>query len=93
MGQSRLEKVSDPNFVSGMAKTLGIFASNNPTAWYKDLLTSTGIPNATTFGWLVGYGEFVVGIALLAAAAVYLFHGAGIDPISRWIVPIGAGWR
>jgi hypothetical protein len=73
-----------------MAKTLGLFASKNPTTWYKDLLTGTGIPNATTFGWLIAYGELVVGIALLLAAAVYLFYGAGIDPVTRWIVPTGA---
>jgi uncharacterized membrane protein YphA (DoxX/SURF4 family) len=84
------EKIIDPNFVTGMAKTLGVFASKNPTTWYKDLLTGTGIPNATTLGWLIAYGEFLVGIALLVAAAVYLFYGAGIDPVTRWIVPIGA---
>ena len=87
------EKVSDPHFVSGMGKTLGLFASKNPTGWYKDLLTGTGIPNATFFGWLIAYGELVVGIALVLAAAYYLveaFYGIGIDAFSKWIVPIGS---
>ena len=84
------EKVSDPQFVSGMAGSLGFFASKNPTGWYKSLLTGTGIPNATVLGWLVAYGELLIGIALLLAAAVYLFYGAGSDALSRWVVPIGA---
>lgn len=84
------EKVSDPHFVSGMTGTLGFFASRNPTGWYKSLLIGTGIPNATAFGWLVAYGELLIGIALLVAAAVYLFYGVGSDVISRFVVSIGA---
>lgn len=84
------EKVSDPNFVPGLGKTLGVFASKNPTTWYKDFLTGVGIPNASTLGWLVAYGEFVIGITLLVTAAVYLVYGVQSDPISRWVVPIGA---
>lgn len=87
------EKVSDPNFVGGMSKTLTGFASQNPTGWYKDLLTNVGIPNATFFGWLVGYAEFVVGIALVLAAAVYLFYGSSglrLDAISKYVAPIGS---
>ena len=66
------EKVSDANFVAGMAQTLGVFAGKNPTGWYKDFLTGTAVPNATLFGWLVAYGEFLAGVALLVTAAFYL---------------------
>jgi hypothetical protein len=68
------EKVSDANFVAGMAQTLGVFAGKNPTGWYKSLLTSIAVPNATTFGWLVAYGEFLAGVALLITAAFYLWQ-------------------
>jgi len=66
------EKVSDAAFISGMAQTLGVFAGKNPTGWYKDLLTGIAVPNATIFGWLVAYGEFFAGVALLVTAAFYL---------------------
>lgn len=68
------EKVSDATFVGGMADTLGVFAGKNPTGWYKDLLSGIAVPNATTFGWLVAYGEFLAGVALLITAAFYLWQ-------------------
>lgn len=84
------EKVSDPNFVGGMSQTLNVFAAKNPTGWYKDLLINVGVPNATFFGWLVGYGEFIVGITLVVAAAFYVFYPGKFDRISRYVVPIGS---
>lgn len=84
------EKVSDPNFIGGLERTIGVFASKNPTGWYKDFLTGTVSPNATLFGWLVAYGEFIAGVVLLIAAASYLFYGSGADVVSRFVVPIGA---
>jgi uncharacterized membrane protein YphA (DoxX/SURF4 family) len=68
------EKVDNPNFVAGMGKTIGAFASKNPTSWYKDFLTTFAAPNATVLGWLVAYGELLAGIALLVAAALYVLN-------------------
>jgi hypothetical protein len=68
------EKVSDATFVGGMAHTLGVFAGKNPTGWYKDFLTGIAVPNATILGWLVAYGEFLAGVALLGTAAFYLWQ-------------------
>ncbi len=87
------EKVNDPHFVGGMAATLGVFAGKNPTGWYKSLLTDVGIPNATFFGWLVAYGELIVGVALVLAAAIYVIYGIygrRLDVLSRYVAPIGA---
>ena len=74
------EKVSDPQFVGGMEKTLGVFAGKNPTGWYRDFLTGVAVPNASLFGWLVAYGELLAGIALLATAVLYVAN--------IWSVPV-----
>lgn len=38
------------------------------TGWYGWILENIVIPNAGIFGWLVAYGEVLVGIALIAGA-------------------------
>lgn len=63
--QSGIEKLTGGGFVSGMAKTLGYFASKNPYAWQKDFLLNVATPNATLFGNLAMYGEILVGLSLL----------------------------
>src|SRR5512142_2005961 len=60
-----IEKLEGGQFVSGMAKTLGVFASKNPYPWQQAFLNSVAIPNATLFGYAAMYGEIFVGIALL----------------------------
>jgi thiosulfate dehydrogenase [quinone] large subunit len=62
---SAIEKIAGGEFVGGMAKTLGYFASKNPIGWEKDFLINVAIPNATVFGYLSMYGELLVGLALL----------------------------
>lgn len=58
------EKVSNPDFVPGMAKTLGYFASKNPYPWMVGLLQGVAIPNSTFFGVLIAWGELLVGLSL-----------------------------
>jgi thiosulfate dehydrogenase (quinone) large subunit len=58
------EKVSNPEFVPGMAKTLGYFMSQNPYPWMASLLKNVAIPNATIFGYLFAYGELLVVLSL-----------------------------
>jgi hypothetical protein len=90
------EKVSDANFVAGMAHTLGVFAGKNPTGWYKDFLTGTAVPNATTLAWLVAYGEFLAGVALLITAGFYLWQLYGyrlrdrFTPVANSVVALVA---
>jgi thiosulfate dehydrogenase [quinone] large subunit len=62
---SAIEKIAGGQFVGGLAKTLGTFASKNPIGWEKAFLTNVAIPNATVFGYLSMYGELLVGLALL----------------------------
>jgi len=59
------EKVVDPEFVKGMAGTLNFFGSDNPNAWYVAFINQVAIPNARVFGYLVAYGELLVGISLI----------------------------
>lgn len=72
--QSGYEKIASGKFVEGLAGTLGKFASNNPYPWFKDLISSVGVPNAGLFGPLVMYGEVLVGAALFGVSA-YLLLG------------------
>lgn len=57
-------KLASPEFVAGMGKTLGYFASKNPNAWMVSLLQTVAIPNAEFFGHLFAWGEFLVGLSL-----------------------------
>ena len=76
------EKITDSAYLSSMAGTLGAFAAKNPTGWYKSFLTGVGIPNAHTFGVLAEWGELLVGIALIGAAALYLIKLPSFGHIS-----------
>lgn len=67
------EKVTNPLFTGGLPKTLAAFASNNPFPWVEDFLTSVATPNAAAFAFLVTWGSLAAGIALFAAAAVYVY--------------------
>lgn len=58
-------KVTNPDFVGGMAQTLGYFASQNPYPWMQSLLQGVAIPNAHFFGVLFAWGELLVGLSLL----------------------------
>lgn len=62
-----LEKVLEtaPTFPEGMAGTLGFFASSNPNGWYVNLINNAFLPNANLFGYLVMWGELVIGVTLI----------------------------
>ncbi len=62
--QAGWEKIAEPGFVPGMAKTLGYFASKNPYPWMAGLLRTVAIPNAGFFGLLFSWGELLVGLSL-----------------------------
>ncbi|KKR28457.1 MAG: DoxX family protein, partial [candidate division CPR2 bacterium GW2011_GWD1_39_7] len=68
------EKVTGGEFVGGMEKTLGYFASKNPFGLYKSFLSETAIPNATAFGIMVSWGELLSGLILALAALTILLN-------------------
>lgn len=61
-------------FVTNMPKTLEFLASRNPFGWYKAFLSGFAIKNATAFGYLVEYGQLLIGIGLILAAFIFLFN-------------------
>lgn len=85
-----IEKITGGEFVAGMAKTLGFFASKNPIGWEKAFLTNVAIPNATVFGTLSMYGELLVGLALLLG--VFSEVGAIAGLLMSVNFYLAAGW-
>ena len=67
------EKMSSGVFVTGLPKTLGFFASQNPFMWVKNFLLGFATNNAVTFGQLVQWSQIVVGVVLVLAAAAYVY--------------------
>jgi len=77
-------KVSSPDFVSGIAQTLGFFASKNPFPWYKDFLTGVAIPNAQAFAYTVEWSQ--VAIALVLAGSICGYLCVKTAAARRWVL-------
>ena len=69
---SGITKIVRGGFPSGLADELRD-KSPGTVGWYKSFLDGSVIPNATAFGYLIEIGELLIGIALVAAALVWLF--------------------
>lgn len=61
------EKLSNPEFLAGMGKTLGYFASKNPFPWYKGFLEGFAAKYAAAFGGVVEWGQAAIAFVLVAA--------------------------
>jgi len=70
---SGLTKVVRGGFPGGLAAELRE-KSDGASGWYKSFLDGSVIPHASTFGYLIEIGELVVGLALVAAALVWLLR-------------------
>ena len=68
---SGLTKIYRGGFPSGLAGELRDKSKGAP-GWYRSFLDGSIIPNAYAFGYLIEIGELLVGIALIAAALVWL---------------------
>jgi hypothetical protein len=68
---SGLTKILRGGFPSGLAKELTEKSQGAP-AWYRSFLDGSIIPHASAFGYLIEIGELLVGVALIAAALVWL---------------------
>ena len=69
---SGMTKLVRGGFPSGLADEL-TEKSEGIGGWYRSFLDDVVIPNATGFGYLIELSELAVGIALIAAAATWLF--------------------
>ena len=84
---SGLTKIVRGGFPSGLAKELTEKSVGAP-GWYKGFLDGSVIPNASAFGYLIEICELVVGLALIAAALLWLLRwerlpDAAVSPSSR----------
>ncbi len=70
---SGLTKIVRGDFPSGLTDELRE-KSAGVSGLYKSFLDGTVIPHASTFGYLIEIGELLVGLALVAAALVWLFR-------------------
>jgi hypothetical protein len=68
-----LGKLMNAEFIVGMPKTLGTFASKNPYPAYKEFLLGPALRNAQAFGYAVEWSQVLVGIALAATVAAMLY--------------------
>lgn len=75
------EKVSSPDFVAGIGKTLTTFANGTPFVWYKSFLLGFAADNATAFAYAVEWGQVLIAITLAATAWIYIF--VKVRPIRR----------
>lgn len=70
---SGLTKFYRGGFPSGLGAEL-TEKSEGAAGWYKSFLDRAIIPHATAFGYLIEIGEVLIGVALVAAALVWLFR-------------------
>ena len=75
---SAFTKIVRGGFASGLADQLAKNSDGAP-GWYKTVLEAVIIPNAGIFGYLIEVGELLVGIGLIATAAVLLVKGQSLS--------------
>lgn len=79
---SGLTKVVRGGFPGGLAEELRE-KSEGAASWYSSFLDSVVIPNGSLFGVLIIVGELAVGVALIAAAALWAFRWQKLGPQGR----------
>ena len=82
---SGLTKIVRGGFPSGLEDEL-TEKSEGVSGWYKDFLDGTVIPNSELFGVLILIGELIVGIALIAAAILWLVRRDALSEGARMAV-------
>jgi len=75
---SAFTKIVRGGFASGLADQLAKNSDGAP-GWYKSVLEAAIIPNAGIFGYLIEVGELLVGIGLIATAAILLVRGQSLS--------------
>lgn len=75
--RSGIGKITGGKFVQSLGETLTKFASNNPHAWYKDILKQLAIPNTTVFGNVIMWGELLVSLLILTTTVYFLLKPEG----------------
>lgn len=76
---SGLTKIVRGDFPSGLGAEL-TEKSEGVTGWYRTVLDKVLIPNATAVGYVTEIAELLVGVVLIAAAALLVFAPARLGP-------------
>lgn len=82
---SGVTKVYRGDFTTHMSDEL-TEKSEGAVSWYKSFLDSVVIPNARGWAYAIELGEVLIGIALIAAALVWLFRWDRLPDRSRMAV-------
>jgi uncharacterized membrane protein YphA (DoxX/SURF4 family) len=79
--RSGFSKIVEGRFVQSLENTILLFANGNPAnpqlqagnpyPWYKAFLLNVAVPNSWLMGLSVQWGEFLVGLGLVALPIVY----------------------
>lgn len=69
---SGLTKIVNGDFTSGLADEMADKLADAPS-WYASFLNSTVIPNASTFGYLIEFGEVLIGLIFILGSLLWLF--------------------
>lgn len=85
---SGLTKVARGGFPGGLADELREKSTGAPS-WYVAVLDDVVVPNGRLFGVLVIVGELLVGVALVAAAALWAFRWDQLGERGRTVVLLG----
>jgi hypothetical protein len=76
---SGLAKIVRGGFPSGLAAELRD-KSQGAAGWYKSFLDNVVIPHGSAWGYAIEIGELLIGLALIAAALVWLFRWERLSP-------------
>lgn len=71
---SAFTKIVHGGFATGLADQLAKNSDSAP-GWYRGILDTVVIPNGAIFGYLIQAGELLVGLGLIATAAVLFVNG------------------
>jgi len=66
------EKITNSAFVSGLPAVLASFAAKNPFPIVKQFLLGGATRYSELFGFLTSYGEYLVGVVLIALAYAWV---------------------
>ena len=69
---SGLTKIVNGDFTSGLADEMADKLGDT-AGWYTNFLNGTVIPNASTLGYLIEFGEVLIGLTFILGALLWIF--------------------
>lgn len=72
--KSSYSKFTSGNFVSGLGETLSKVSPKNPYPFFKQFIYSVAIPNSSTFGFMVLWGELLVAVSIIVGSVMLMMN-------------------